>query len=67
MKFKMTLILLIALLAGCAKTIDGNYCDIADPVYFNTQETIDWLAENDPRFLRDTITNNEIYDRLCNG
>jgi hypothetical protein len=68
MKYRMTLILLSVLaLGGCAKTIDGSYCDISEPVYFNTQNTIDWLAENDPVFLRDTIIRNEIWSKLCNG
>lgn len=68
MKYKMTIMLLSVLaLAGCAKTTDGNYCDVSQPVYFNAQATIDWLAENDPVFLRDTIIRNEIWSKLCNG
>ena len=55
----------IALLSGCATTNSSGYCDIASPIYFDTTATIDWLAENDPQFLRSTITANETWDRLC--
>lgn len=63
----MTLILSIGLLAGCTTTHGGSYCDINKPVYFSAQATVDWLAENDPQFLRNIVINNETYAGLCGG
>ena len=50
------------LLSGC-DVPTGNYCDIAKPLYFNTSQTIDWLAENDESLLRDIVIHNETTAR----
>jgi len=56
-----------ALLAGCAATSGGNYCDIASPILFDTQRTVEWLARNDLRLLTDVIVHNEQVSGLCGG
>jgi hypothetical protein len=42
----------------------SNYCDIASPLYFG-EDTLVWLSENDPSFLRSTVVANEKWQALC--
>jgi hypothetical protein len=65
MMLRVTLILLIALATGCAKTIDGDYCDIARPVLFDSMATVEWLADRDPAILRRIIAHNETHAAFC--
>ena len=60
------LILVVAslLLAGCVKINNGDFCDIARPMYFDSAETINWLAENDRWLLQGIVAHNEVT-RLC--
>ena len=60
-----TLVLLTGLLAGCAKSLDGDYCDIAAPHLLKGEETVRWLLVNDRQLLVDTIIHNETHHRLC--
>lgn len=53
------------LLAGCASVPQGDYCDIARPIYFDSAETINWLAENDRWMLQAVVGHNEIHKGLC--
>ena len=62
---RVTLILLIALATGCAKTIDGDYCDVARPMVFDTMATVEWLADRDPRILERIVAHNETYESFC--
>jgi hypothetical protein len=57
---KVILILLIVLISGCAARIDGDFCDLAQPLRFDNAETINWLAENDRWLLQDIVAHNEI-------
>ena len=52
------------LLAGCAKP-EGNYCDIASTLYFESNEVVDYLAENDENLLREIVIHNETRASLC--
>lgn len=63
-KFSMMTVSLTALLAGCAKP-SGNYCDIARPIYFNSQSTLDWLLENDRDLVVGIVANNDTHEALC--
>lgn len=63
--WKATLILSTALTAGCAKTTDGDFCDLARPIYFDSAETINWLAENDRWMLQSVVAHNEIQQSMC--
>jgi len=63
LKYWMTPILLIGLMSGCAKS-DG-YCDIASPLYFDTDETVSWLLRNDRTLLVDITVHNETTKRIC--
>jgi hypothetical protein len=47
-------------------TISGDsYCDIAGPLLFDSQKTVDWLLANDRTLLVDVIVHNETQDRIC--
>lgn len=52
-----------ALLSGCEKPTNGDFCDIAAPMYFDTDATVDWLAYNDPALLRALVAYNETAAR----
>ena len=65
MKWKATLILLIAPLGGCAIGTTNSYCDIASPLYFDDSQSVIWLSENDNDLLRDIIIANETWAALC--
>ena len=60
----LTLTLLTGLVSGCVKTSD-SYCDIASPLYFDSQQTVTWLAENDRSLLTDVVIHNEQVTRIC--
>lgn len=59
-----TLSLVSALVAGCAVTT-GNYCDIAEPLYFYEDRSVQMLIEKDRELLRDIVTHNEKWQDLC--
>ena len=64
----MTLILLTGLAAGCAQTTtSGDYCDIASPLYFESQEVVNYLLHNDSILLREIVIANETWAKLCGG
>lgn len=67
LKLRMVILPLIALsLGGCAAKIDGDFCDIARPILFDSADTINWLADNDPWMLRSVVAHNETNKALCN-
>lgn len=53
-----------ALLGGCVAP-SGNYCDIARPIYFERQGTVDWLLDHDRQVLSEITVHNEQVERLC--
>jgi hypothetical protein len=61
----MTLILPLALGAGCVRITTDSYCDIASPLYFDTGATVSWLLRNDRTLLVDILAHNETTSRLC--
>jgi hypothetical protein len=56
----LTLAVLATLTSGCAAKIDGDFCDIARPMYFDNADTINWLADNDRWLLQGIVAHNEI-------
>ena len=61
-----TLALGSALLSGCAQTpTNGNYCDLAKPLQFSSQQTIDTLMAQDRGLLVGIVVNNETWDQFC--
>lgn len=56
--------LAFVLLAGCMHAPDGDFCDIARPMYFDTADTINWLADNDRPLLEGVVAHNEVL-ALC--
>jgi hypothetical protein len=61
----MTGLFATALLSGCAAIRGDSYCDLSSPLYFASQNTPDYLQDNDEGFLRDVITHNEIWSKIC--
>ena len=53
------------LLAGCMHVPHGDYCDIARPMYFESADTINWLADNDRPLLTRIVAYNEVTAALC--
>ena len=62
----MMLSLLIAPLAGCGATIvGGSYCDVARPIYFESDKVVEDVMTVSRDLVQDVVTHNEIYARLC--
>lgn len=66
MKSKLLIASLFAVAAssGCVK-VQGNFCDIAAPIYFKSDGVVDWLDENDPDVLTGIIIHNEQVAAIC--
>ena len=60
-----TLALGSALLSGCVQPTNGNYCDLARPLQFSSQQTIDTLMAQDRGLLVGIVVNNETWDQFC--
>ena len=48
-----------ALLFGCVTANSGDFCDIARPIYFDSENVVSWLSEHDSALLRDIVAHNE--------
>ena len=51
----------IGLGPGCASP-RGDFCDIADPIYFGRDDVVDWLSANDEPLLRGIVTHNSLVE-----
>lgn len=49
----------VVLLSGCV-TPDGDFCDVARPIYIGGEHVVDWLAEHDDVLLRSVVSHNEM-------
>ena len=50
------------LLAGCAQTpTNGNYCDLASPLWIGSTQTIDSLMQADRELLVSIVIHNETW------
>lgn len=58
----MMLILPLALVAGCGTTTE---CDWTRTIPFGSQQSIDWLLENDRSLLAGVTTHNEVRQEIC--
>jgi len=45
-------------LFGCAAP-SGDFCDVARPMYIDSQGVLEWLAEHDEPLLRAVVAHNE--------
>lgn len=54
----------VALLSSCAKP-SGDFCDIAKPDVYATDEVAEYLVVNDPAHVRADIAENEYGRRHC--
>jgi hypothetical protein len=68
----LTTISLLSLTAGCVHPHPQtpnpiSFCEVFEPAYFNKEDTINWLVANDNQFLKDVVSMNETYQKLCGG
>lgn len=61
----MILISLIVLASGCAQTTSGDYCDLSNPMYFDSKDVVVFLEQHDQQLLREIVIHNESYTALC--
>lgn len=59
----MMLGLLSALLSGCARVT--TECDWTRIIRFSSQQTIDWLLQNDRQLLAEVVAHNEAKQEVC--
>lgn len=55
-------VLLTGLLSGC---LGNTECDWTRPIPFGSQQSIDWLLQNDRNLLTDVVVHNETRERIC--
>jgi hypothetical protein len=55
----------VLLLSGCATKIADPLCSVVEPIYFDTDKTVDWLAANDTMMLRQVVAQNEVIQSTC--
>lgn len=60
-----TLALGIALLSGCVHPTNGNYCDLAGPLWLGSTQTIDNLMQSDRDLLVGIVIHNETWSDNC--
>lgn len=60
-------ILLTALASGCAKITGNSYCDITSPMYFDHEDVVDMLMNEDKKLLTDIMVHNETHQRVCDS
>lgn len=54
----------LALVSGCVGQSRGDFCDIARPLYFEHDATVDALAGGEEELLRGIVRHNELIE-LC--
>ena len=66
MKSKLWIVTLssAALLSGCVAPA-SDYCTLTKPILFGSEQTVDWLADNDEQMLTDVTVHNEQVATLC--
>jgi len=53
-------------LSGCAQTpTNGNYCDLAGPLWLGSTQTIDTLMQADRDLLVGIVIHNETWADTC--
>jgi hypothetical protein len=61
-KILAMMILLPALVAGCATVTGDTYCDVSQIIMFDNQSVVD---RTDADLLRQIVRHNETVERLC--
>jgi len=65
-KLLATLASVSVLLGGCAQTpTNGNYCDLAGPLWLGSTQTIDSLMQADRDLLVGIVIHNETWADNC--
>lgn len=62
MTVSLLMLCVIALVSGCE---NPEYCDIAKPMFFGSDDTIEYLLREDQQLLRAIVTHNEVRSALC--
>lgn len=55
----------VALLGSCAKTPSGDFCDIADPDVYASEEVAEFMVRNDPDHVRADLAENDYGRENC--
>lgn len=63
-KLLMQMLCVPVLVSGCVKP-QGNYCDLASPIYFESEAAIRDIYASDPNVLQRIVAQNEVYARMC--
>ena len=58
-KLKLKVLLIVALLSGCATSGHGDFCDTASPIYLTYFDTLT------PDTARQILKHNETGEALC--
>lgn len=58
----MMLLSVIALAIGCAGKAGGSYCDIAQPIWWESNAELDATPDG---IVRQVVTHNETWRALC--
>ena len=61
----MILSLAIGLGACSGTTATNEFCDIATPFFVDNEETLDYLVADEPQFVRELLSHNEIHEEMC--
>lgn len=51
-------------LSGCVAPAT-EYCTLSKPIMLGSQETVDWLSDNDEQMLSEVVVHNEQVAALC--
>ena len=67
----LTMLAVTLLAGGCAglkleMKATGDFCDVARPLPYSTNEVADFMAENDPRHVERDSAHNLYGERFCN-
>lgn len=57
-------LVLTLFVGGCVD--QGDFCDIARPLYLENESSVDWLLDNEPGFAEDVLGHNVTGERSCN-
>lgn len=56
---------MILLIAPASMCVEADECDWTKTLFFDTQDTVDYLQTSDPRLLTDIVVHNETRAVMC--
>jgi hypothetical protein len=55
----------VGLLAGSCASPPGDFCDVAEPKHYATDQVADYVSDNDPKLADDIASENIYGERNC--